>query len=92
MNLSSALRNLYISHTHVPPLTTCTMYNDCIYYNTDNTSQYTDHIAIYKIPHNIYKIHHNIQNTSQYTKYITSYVKYSQYIKIHHNTSDTGGV
>ena len=78
MSLSRVLRNLYISPIHVLPLTTRTMYNDCIYYNTDNTSQYTEHITICKIPQDIYRIHRNIQNISQYTK-------------IHHNTSDTEG-
>ena len=65
--LSRVLRNLHISPTHIPPLTTCTMYNDFIYHNTDNTSPYTEHITtyvehitIYQIPHNICKIYHNI--------------------------------
>ena len=88
MSLSRALRNLYITPTHVPPLTTGPMHREFIHITTHNTYiAYIKYITYIKyIPYikyiTIYTIHHNTQNTSQYIKYITIH-------KIHHNTQNT---
>ena len=88
MSLSRVLMNLYISHTHVPPLTNGPMHRQFIHitihkihHNTQNASQYIKYITIHKIHHNtMHKVHHNIMNK----------VHHNIMQKIYHNISDTG--